>query len=57
MVAIIGISGNTGSLKLQERLGFEPVGTLRSAGFKFGQWVDTVLMQRQLGQGDGTFPA
>lgn len=57
MVAIIGNSGNTGSLKLHERLGFEPVGTLRSAGFKFGQWVDTVLMQRQLGQGDGTFPA
>lgn len=57
MVAVIGNSGNTGSLKLHERLGFEPVGTLRSAGFKFGQWVDTVLMQRPLGQGDGTFPA
>lgn len=57
MVAIIGDSGNRGSLRLHERLGFEPVGTLRSAGFKFGQWVDTVLMQRPLGQGDRTFPA
>lgn len=57
MVAIIGNSGNTGSLKLHERLGFEPVGTLRSVGFKFGQWVDTVLMQKPLGQGDETSPA
>lgn len=57
MVAIIGNSGNTGSLKLHERLGFEPVGTLRSVGFKFGQWVDTVLMQRPLGQGDEASPA
>ncbi|MGN8021862.1 GNAT family N-acetyltransferase [Phyllobacterium sp. 22229] len=57
MVAVIGDSGNTGSLRLHERLGFAPVGTLRAAGFKFGQWVDTVLMQRPLGQGDATFPA
>ncbi|WP_370647949.1 GNAT family N-acetyltransferase [Phyllobacterium meliloti] len=56
MVAIIGNSSNTGSLRLHERLGFEPVGTLRSVGFKFGQWVDTVLMQRALGQGDRISP-
>ncbi|QND54251.1 N-acetyltransferase [Phyllobacterium sp. 628] len=57
MVAIIGNSGNTGSLKLHGRLGFENIGTLRSAGFKFGQWVDTVLMQRPLGQGNLCDPA
>jgi len=35
---------------LHERLGFHMVGTLRSVGFKFGRWLDTVLMQRELGQ-------
>ncbi|WP_281410136.1 GNAT family N-acetyltransferase [Phyllobacterium myrsinacearum] len=56
MVAIIGNSGNMGSLKLHERVGFETVGTLRSVGFKFGQWVDTVLMQKSLGRGDLASP-
>ena len=48
MVAVIGNSANAGSLGLHERLGFEQVGVLRRVGFKFGQWVDTVLMQRTL---------
>jgi phosphinothricin acetyltransferase len=48
MVAVIGNSANAGSLGLHERLGFERVGVLRRVGFKFGQWVDTVLMQRAL---------
>jgi phosphinothricin acetyltransferase len=33
------------------------VGTLRSAGFKFGRWIDIVLMQRALGPGDETPPS
>jgi L-amino acid N-acyltransferase YncA len=52
MLAIIGDSGNAGSIALHRRCGFEPVGTLRSVGFKLGRWVDTVLMQRSLGRGD-----
>jgi phosphinothricin acetyltransferase len=48
MVAVVGNSANTGSQRLHERLGFERVGVLRDVGFKFGQWVDTVLMQRAL---------
>jgi phosphinothricin acetyltransferase len=56
MVAIIGDSGNHGSIALHRRLGFEPVGTLRSVGFKFGRWVDTPLMQRALGPGDRSLP-
>jgi L-amino acid N-acyltransferase YncA len=48
MLAVVGNSENTGSLVLHERLGFRTVGTLKSVGFKFGQWVDTVLMQREL---------
>jgi phosphinothricin acetyltransferase len=56
MLAVIGDSGNAGSIGLHRRFGFEPVGTLRSAGFKLGRWVDTVLMQRSLGTGDQTLP-
>ncbi|MDH6593293.1 L-amino acid N-acyltransferase YncA [Variovorax sp. TBS-050B] len=48
MVAVIGNSANAGSRRLHQRLGFETVGVLRNVGFKFGQWVDTVLMQRAL---------
>ncbi|VIO73639.1 GNAT family N-acetyltransferase [Bradyrhizobium ivorense] len=57
MLAVIGNSGNAGSIALHRRMGFEPVGTLKSVGFKFGQWVDTVLMQRPLGPGDAALPA
>ncbi len=56
MLANIGDSGNAGSIGLHRRFGFEPVGTLRSAGFKLGRWVDAVLMQRSLGAGDQTLP-
>lgn len=57
MIAVIGNSGNAGSIALHRRMGFEMVGTLRSVGFKLGQWVDTVLMQRPLGPGASTLPA
>lgn len=56
MVAVIGNSGNAGSIALHRRLGFREVGTLTSVGFKLGRWVDTVLMQRALGPGDGMPP-
>jgi phosphinothricin acetyltransferase len=56
MVAIIGDSGNAASIALHRRYGFEPVGTLRSVGFKFGRWVDTPIMQRALGPGDSLPP-
>lgn len=57
MIAVIGNSGNAGSIGLHRRMGFEMVGTLRSVGFKLGQWVDTVLMQRPLGPGDAANPS
>jgi phosphinothricin acetyltransferase len=56
MIAVIGDSGNAGSIALHRRFGFQPVGTLASVGLKLGQWVDTVLMQRALGSGDETLP-
>ena len=57
MIAVIGDSANAGSIGLHASLGFLHSGMLRSTGFKFGRWVDTVLMQRPLGVGDGTLPA
>jgi L-amino acid N-acyltransferase YncA len=48
MIAVIGDSANIGSVALHKRLGFEHVGTLKAVGYKFGRWVDTILMQRSL---------
>lgn len=56
MLAVIGNSGNEGSIALHRRMGFEEAGVFRSVGFKLGRWVDTVLMQRPLGAGDGALP-
>jgi L-amino acid N-acyltransferase YncA len=57
MLAVIGNSANTASISLHRRAGFTAIGTFRSAGFKFGRWVDTVLMQRALGAGDASLPS
>ena len=57
MVAVIGNSAQTPSIRLHASCGFEMVGTLKSIGFKFGRWLDSVLMQRPLGVGDTTPPA
>lgn len=51
MVAVVGDSANTGSIALHEALGFRRVGTFENVGFKFGRWLDTVLLQRTLGEG------
>jgi phosphinothricin acetyltransferase len=56
MLAVIGDSDNAASIALHRRFGFQPVGTLKSVGFKLGRWVDTVLMQRVLGEGGATAP-
>lgn len=48
MLAVIGNSGNAGSIGLHRSCGFRMIGTLEQVGFKHGQWVDTVLMQRSL---------
>jgi len=56
IVAVIGDSGNTASIKLHEACGFVRVGLLPSVGYKRRHWVDSVLMQRALGPGDATVP-
>jgi phosphinothricin acetyltransferase len=41
---------------LHAACGFARVGTLPAIGWKFDRWVDSVLMQRALGEGDATAP-
>ena len=56
MIAVIGDSKQIPSIELHRALGFREIGALDSVGFKFGRWLDTVLMQRPLGDGAETAP-
>jgi L-amino acid N-acyltransferase YncA len=56
MLAVIGDSANTGSVELHRAAGFRLIGTFENVGFKFGRWLDTVLMQRELGRGATAAP-
>ena len=51
MLAVIGDSANHASIGVHRALGFEPCGVLQAVGWKFGRWLDVVLMQRSLGSG------
>jgi len=56
MVAVIGDSAQAASIALHRAAGFAVVGTFAAVGYKFGRWLDTVLMQRALGPGAATAP-
>jgi phosphinothricin acetyltransferase len=56
MIAVIGDSDNAGSIGVHTRCGFQMIGTHPNVGFKFGRWLDTVMMQRALGDGGETLP-
>jgi len=56
MIAVIGDSANVGSIELHRAAGFRMVGTFDNVGFKFGRWLDSVLMQRPLGIGATAIP-
>ena len=56
MLAVIGDSANLGSIGVHNKLGFEHVGVLRAAGWKFERWLDVVMMQKALGQGASAVP-
>ncbi len=56
MLAVIGDSAQTASIELHRALGFRMVGTFQNVGYKFGRWLDTVMMQRALGDGAETPP-
>jgi phosphinothricin acetyltransferase len=54
MIAVIGDRDNHASIRLHRAEGFQMIGTHPAVGFKFGRWVDSVLMQRELGEGART---
>lgn len=56
MLAVIGDSDNLASIRVHTDAGFAMVGTFTAAGYKFGRWLDAVLMQRPLGPGDSRPP-
>jgi phosphinothricin acetyltransferase len=56
MVAVIGGRETVPSIKLHERCGFAHIGVLPAVGFKFGRWIDIVMMQRALGPGAASMP-
>ena len=56
MIAVIGDSANAGSIGVHAETGFQMIGTHPDVGFKFGRWLDTVMMQRALGDGGKTLP-
>jgi phosphinothricin acetyltransferase len=56
MIAVIGDSANSASIELHRTAGFRLVGTFENVGYKLGQWLDIVLMQRSLGPGAATAP-
>src|SRR6202007_2552934 len=56
MIAVIGDSANAGSIGVHTRCGFKMIGTPPDVGFKFGRWLDTVMMQLPLGDGADTLP-
>jgi L-amino acid N-acyltransferase YncA len=49
VIAVIADTGSEASVTLHRRFGFAYAGRLRRVGYKHGRWIDTVLMQRELG--------
>ena len=56
MIAVIGDSAQLPSIALHRAAGFRLIGSIENVGFKFGRWLDTVLMQRPLGPGSEAPP-
>jgi L-amino acid N-acyltransferase YncA len=46
-VAVIGDSANIGSINLHKGFGFDTIGTIHEAGWKFDRWIDVVMMERR----------
>ncbi len=56
MIAVVGDSDNAMSIDFHVKMGFRKIGVIKSIGFKFGRWLDSVVMQLPLGDGDNTPP-
>jgi phosphinothricin acetyltransferase len=56
VMAVIGDSANAGSVGVHRSAGFTHVGVIEACGWKFGRWLDIVLMQKTLGAGSTLAP-
>jgi len=56
LIAVIGDSANAGSIGVHRSLGFNQVGVLSACGWKFGRWLDVVLMEKFIGAGNTSSP-
>ena len=56
MIAIVGDSAQHASIALHRRQGFTFCGTIHAVGYKFDRWLDSVIMQLPLGEGDTSKP-
>jgi phosphinothricin acetyltransferase len=56
LLAVIGDSANAASIGVHRAMGFTSAGAFKSCGWKFGRWLDIVLMEKSLGEGDSTPP-
>ena len=54
LIAVIGDSANQGSVGVHQAAGFRHVGTMESVGWKFDRWLDVVMMEKTLGDGNST---
>lgn len=48
IVAVIAGIDSKGSVRIHEKLGFKKSGILKKIGFKKDQWIDAILMQKDL---------
>ncbi len=56
VMAVIGDAANAGSIGVHTALGFQHVGVVKACGWKFGRWLDIVLMEKPLGLADSCPP-
>jgi phosphinothricin acetyltransferase len=54
LIAVIGDSGNARSIGVHRSVGFRHVGTIEACGWKFGRWLDIVMMEKSVGEGHRT---
>ncbi|MCY0092724.1 GNAT family N-acetyltransferase [Hoeflea ulvae] len=55
MIAVIG-GAHPASIAVHQKAGFVSSGMITGSGHKHGKWLDTVFMQRPLGEGKATDP-
>jgi len=56
LIAVIGDSGNAGSIGVHKSMGFQQVGIVSGCGWKFNRWLDIVMMEKALGHGQNRSP-